>query len=230
MTKIELPNSRFFYSLLLCIALVGCQEEATKLPILGNFDIAYSKKDGKTIADTIYQRIPHFAYFNQDSTPVTNASYKGKVWITEFFFASCRSICPIMNTQLKNVEKALRPYSSELQYLSFTIDPNNDTPSVLKAHQQQLGITAKNWDFLCGDEAETHRLGIEHFLVFAGREAEAQGGYAHSGAFTLVDKAGYVRGVYEVVQPDLSVNKKEYTRLLKDAKNLLMNEYHVKEN
>ena len=115
-----------------------------------------------------------------------------------------------MNTQLKNVAKALAPYQKELQYLSFTIDPTNDTPSKLKQHKNKLGITNPNWAFLSGNEAFTHQLGIEHFLIFAGREDEALGGYAHSGAFTLVDKKGYVRGVYEVVQPDLSVNKKEF--------------------
>ncbi|MDP4723409.1 MAG: hypothetical protein NWS31_03830, partial [Crocinitomicaceae bacterium] len=66
----------------------------------------------------------------------------------------------------------------------------------------------------------------EHFLIFAGREEEALGGYAHSGAFTLVDKKGYVRGVYEVVQPDLSVNKKEFERLIKDVETLFTYEYN----
>lgn len=130
-----------------------------------------------------------------------------------------------MNTQLKNVEKALEAYQKEIQYLSFTIDPANDKPSVLKAHKRKLGIDNPNWSFLSGNEAFTHQLGIEHFLIFAGREEEALGGYAHSGAFTLVDKKGYVRGVYEVVQPDLSVNKKEFQRLINDTKTLFTYEY-----
>ena len=71
-----------------------------------------------------------------------------------------------------------------------------------------------------------NHLGIENFLIFAGREAEAQGGYAHSGAFTLVDKKGFVRGVYEVVQPDLSVNKKEFERLINDVQTLFTYEYN----
>jgi protein SCO1/2 len=131
-----------------------------------------------------------------------------------------------MNTQLKNVEKALGKYNKDIQYLSFTIDPTNDTPSKLKVHKTNLGIRNPNWAFLTGNEAFTHQLGIENFLIFAGREEEAQGGYAHSGAFTLVDKKGYVRGVYEVVQPDLSVNKKEFQRLINDVKTLFDYEYH----
>lgn len=208
---------------------LSCTEQKPKpLPILGNYDVAYSQKNGKTITDTIYQRIPDFSFFNEDSVLVTKQTFAGKVWISEFFFASCPSICPIMNTQLKNVEKALQAYQQDIQYLSFTIDPTNDKPSVLKAHKRKLGIDNPNWSFLSGNEAFTHQLGIEHFLIFAGREEEALGGYAHSGAFTLVDKKGYVRGVYEVVQPDLSVNKKEFERLIKEAKNLFTYEYNYK--
>jgi protein SCO1/2 len=227
MTKLA-QNVSFLF--LFCCSLTlfsSCHEEPVKaLPILGNYDLNYSLKDGKQVIDTIYQTIPDFQFFNEDSIIVNKATFKNKVWITEFFFATCPSICPIMNTQLKNVEKALQRYSKDLQFLSFTIDPKHDTPSVLKAHKQKLGIQNKNWAFLSGNEAFTHQLGIEHFLIFAGREDEALGGYAHSGAFTLVDKKGQVRGVYEVVQPDLSVNKKEYQRLIKEAKQLFQDEYN----
>ena len=221
----NVKTSLFFTALLL--GLAACQAERSKpLPILGNYDINYRVHNGQTITDTIYQVIPDFQFLNEDSVLVNKATYKDKVWISEFFFATCPSICPIMNTQLKNVEKALERYSKDLQFLSFTIDPKHDTPSVLKAHKLKLGIQNKNWAFLCGDESFTHRLGIEHFLIFAGREADALGGYAHSGAFTMVDKKGHVRGVYEVVQPDLSVNQKEYERLIKEAKQLFEDEYN----
>ena len=221
-----LKNKTNWILLSLLLALSCAEQKPKRLPILGNYDVSYRQQNGKTITDTIYQRIPDFSFFNEDSVLVTKQSFAGKVWISEFFFASCPSICPIMNTQLKNVEKALKPYQKDLQYLSFTIDPTNDKPSVLKAHKRNLGIHNTNWSFLIGNEAFTHQLGIEHFLIFAGREEEALGGYAHSGAFTLVDKKGYVRGVYEVVQPDLSVNKKEFERLIKDVETLFTYEYN----
>lgn len=211
----------------ICLLLaISCSEKSQRrLPYLGNYDVSYRQHNGKTTTDTIYQRIPSFNFFNEDSVLVSDKTYAGKVWISEFFFASCPSICPIMNTQMKNVAIALAPYQKELQYLSFTIDPTNDTPSRLKQHKNKLGITNPNWAFLSGNEAFTHQLGIKHFLIFAGREEEALGGYAHSGAFTLVDKKGYVRGVYEVVQPDLSVNKKEFQRLINDTQTLFTYEY-----
>ena len=212
----------------LFLAFACTNQEQRRLPYLGNYDLSYKKVDGQTLTYTIYQRIPAFTFFNEYSVVVNHQTYAGKVWISEFFFASCPSICPIMNTQLKNVAKSLAAYQDHIQYLSFTIDPTNDTTSKLKAHKKQLGITSTNWAFLTGNESFTHQLGIEHFLIFAGREEDALGGYAHSGAFTLVDKKGYVRGVYEVVKPDLSVNKKEFERLIKDTKTLFINEYNFR--
>ncbi len=210
----------------LLLAYSCIEQKPNRLPFLGNYDVTYQQQNGKTTTDTIYQTIPDFSFFNEDSVIVNNKTFEGKVWISEFFFAACPSICPIMNTQLKNVEKALGQYKQDIHYLSFTIDPSHDTPSVLKTYKQKLGINNPNWSFLTGNESFTHQLGIEHFLIFAGREEDALGGYAHSGAFTLIDKKGYVRGVYEVVQPDLSVNKKEFKRLIKDVKTLFTYEYN----
>mgnify|MGYP000388842589 CR=1 FL=1 len=196
--------------------------------VLGFYYFLFRGTDNWKVKMPVLSYVQPFSFTNQDGQKVTEAVYQNKVTVVEYFFTTCKSICPIMNTQLKNVEKALKHYQKDLQYLSFTIDPTHDTPSVLKAHKRKLGIRNTNWSFLCGNEAFTHQLGIEHFLIFAGREEEALGGYAHSGAFTLVDKKGYVRGVYEVVQPDLSVNKKEFERLIKDAKNLFTYEYNYK--
>jgi len=164
---------------------------------------------------------------NEDSVWVTNKDFKNKIWVAEFFFATCPTICPIMNSQLKNLNKETASLKKHIQFLSFTINPKNDVPSVLKAYRKKHGIIAKNWAFLTGEEAETHRLGIENFQTFAGRDEEAEGGYAHSGSFTLVDKSGYVRGVYAVTSFDGSVNKKEYKRLKEDIFKLLEYEYDI---
>jgi protein SCO1/2 len=207
--------------------LYSCKEVPTKLPILGNADIVYLQKNGATIADTVYPKIPAFSFLNEDSILVSNENFKNKIWIVEFFFATCPTICPIMQKQLKNVVKATKGFENNIEFISFTIDPTNDSPSKLKAYKKQNKILNKNWSFLTGDEATTHRLGIENFLTFAGRNEEALGGYAHSGSFTLVDKAGYVRGVYNVTNFDLSVNKSEYNRLINDVESLLINEYGI---
>jgi protein SCO1/2 len=207
--------------------LASCEEKKPKLPYIGNYDLVYKKVDGKTITDTVYPTIPAFSYFNEDSVLVTKETFNNKVWIAEFFFATCPTICPIMNSQLKNLNEETRKYAAHIQFLSFTINPSNDKPSVLKAYRKKNGINSKNWTFLTGDEAATHRLGIENFQIFAGRDAEAEGGYAHSGAFTLVDKKGYVRGVYAVTNFDGTVNKNEYKRLKKELIELMKYEYNI---
>ncbi len=214
-------------ALIFIFLLTACSEKPKRLPFIGNFDLEYKKVDGKTIVDTVYPTIPNFSYLNEDSVIVTNKTYKNKVWVAEFFFATCPTICPIMNTQLKNLNRETKQYAEHIQYLSFTINPSNDKPSILKNYRKTHGIEAKNWAFLTGDEAATHRLGIENFQIFAGRDDEAAGGYAHSGAFSLIDKSGYVRGVYAVTNFDGTVNKNEYKRLKKELIELLKYEYNI---
>ena len=215
------------FLLFTAIFVFSCEPTPRKLPFIGNFDLEYKKTDGKTIIDTVYPTIPEFHYFNEDSVIVTNKDFKNKIWVAEFFFATCPTICPIMNSQLKNLNQETAKLSDHIQFLSFTINPTNDKPSVLKKYRKSHGINAKNWVFLTGDEAATHRLGIENFQLFAGKEEDAAGGYAHSGAFSLVDKKGYVRGVYAVTNMDGTVNKNEYKRLKKDIFDLLKYEYNI---
>jgi len=204
-------------NLVLLLLIFNACSKSPKLPFLGNADVVYFEKKGTIYADTVYPKIPKFTFTNQLGKQVDNTTYRGKIWIAEFFFASCPSICPIMNNQLKRLYKKLsKEELEEIQFLSFSIDPTHDTPSVLKAYQRRHHINYKNWDFLTGDEAETHRLGIQNFLTFAGKDDESAGGYAHSGSFTLVDKNGYVRGVYAVTNFDLSVNEQEFDRMVKE--------------
>jgi len=218
----------YFILGLLILLLSCCNEIPPKLPILGNVDLSYKTIHGKETVDTLYSTIPAFSFLNEDSLRVTNTSYKNRIWVVEFFFATCPTICPIMNVQFNKLNKETKKFQKHIQFLSFSINPKNDVPSVLTKYKRDHGITANNWALLTGDEAETHRLGIENFLTFAGRDDEAEGGYAHSGSFTLVDKSGHVRGVYAVTNMDLSVNAKEYKRLKTDIFNLLTYEYHVK--
>jgi len=208
--------------------LFSCDDRRSKdkVPFIGNYDLEYSTVNGEQQIDTIYQPIEKFSFLNQDSTLVTEQTYDGEILITEFFFATCPTICPIMNVQMSKLHEAVKSINGNqnIQFLSFSIDPIKDTPSALNKYKKSLCIDCENWDFLTGDEAFTHRLGIESFKVFAGREEEAEGGYAHSGAFSMVDQNGYLRGVYNITGFDGSVNKMEYQRLLRDLQILIESE------
>lgn len=222
---------RLIFISILSTLFLACDQEVKKvrvLPILGDFDLEYKTINGKKSIDTLFHKIPDFKYLNEDSIWKTNPNFKNKVWIAEFFFATCPTICPVMNVQLKKLNKELVAYSEHLQFLSFTINPKHDTPSILMNYRQNAGITAKNWTFLTGNEEETHRLGIENFLTFAGKDDEADGGYAHSGSFTLVDMEGHVRGVYRVTELNGKVDSGEYNRMKIEILKLLNDEYNIK--
>ncbi len=216
---------RLFLVLLVSwIVIASCteQKKVRVLPIVGNYDVEYDTIDGKEVADTIYPKIPNFTYLNQDSIQITSSAMKGKVWIADFFFTSCPSICPKMTSQMKRLAILTKDLDKHIQFISFSINPTYDGPSKLRAYRKHYGITAKNWQFLTGDEEATHALGVDYFQVFANKDIESAGGYAHSPAFVLVDKEGYVRGVY------IGTDTKQVDLLQKDVRKLLAYEYNTK--
>lgn len=210
---------------LVFMGLISCKSDTEKVYVLdrfGQFDVEYKTVDGVEIADTIYPKIPSFSYLNQDSTVTTSKSMKGKIWVADFFFTTCPTICPTMTTQMKRLQAMTKDLANDVQFISFSINPKYDQPSILRRYIKHHGITAKNWQFLTGDEAETHELGINSFLVHVtSSDDEADGGYAHSPAFTLVDKEGIVRGVY------IGTDTKDVNRLEKDIRKLLKHEYGI---
>jgi protein SCO1/2 len=209
---------------ILLITLISCNPSEKKtrvLPYVGNYDIVYSMVNGKEVADTVYPKMIDFSYFNQDSLVVKASDMKGKIWIADFFFTSCPTICPKMTEQMKRLNGMTKDLNDHIQYMSFSINPKYDTPTQLRKYIQLHKIKAKNWQFFTGNEARTHELGINNFQIFAGQDASAAGGYAHTGAFALVDKEGYVRGVY------LGTDPKEVNKLEKDLRKLLKYEYSI---
>jgi protein SCO1/2 len=208
---------------LLALLIVACKQKEKKhvLPFIGNFDVEYKLVDGVEVQDTVYPTIPFFYFRNQDSNIVKSTDMKGKVWIADFFFTTCQTICPIMTTNMKRLNEKTKDLEDKVQFISFSINPDHDTPSQLKRYINHHHISTKNWEFFTGNEEETHRLGIENFQVFAGRDDEAEDGFAHSGAFTLVDREGYVRGVY------LGTDEKQVKQLEIDLRKLLKDEYNA---
>ncbi len=205
------------------VVLTSCEEDkkARVLPFIGQFDVEYKIVDGIEVADTVYPTIPSFSYTNQDSTIVTSESMKGKIWVADFFFSTCPTICPKMTKQMKRLQAMTSDLEDDLQFVSFSINPKYDQPSILRKYIKHHSIEANNWQFLTGDEAETHELGVKSFLVHVASDEDADGGYAHSPAFTLVDKEGIVRGVY------IGTDTKDVDRLEKDLRKLLKHEYGV---
>lgn len=189
--------------------LISCsQKEAQELPYLGHHDLA---EDGSTI----YHKVPEWEYLTQDSTILTSSDLKGQVLIAKFFFANCPTICPPMTTSMRQVNKDLNEFNEDITFLSFSIDPERDTPKNLRKYINNHDITANNWYFLTGDEDATHELGVHGFYVHAASDENAPGGYAHSANFVLVDTNAHIRGVYD------GLDKESCDQLIADVYNLL---------
>lgn len=135
---------------------------------------------------------PKFELINQDNKKITNETYKGKVYVLEFFFSTCPTICPKMNESMLVLEKNFFGYPN-FGIVSITIDPAHDTPQVLKEHANLLGVKSSNWNFLTGDKAYIFNLANKGFNLYAGENKKVAGGFEHSGLFALIDKNGNIR-------------------------------------
>ena len=135
---------------------------------------------------------PQFKLTNQDNKTITNANYNGKVYVLEFFFSKCPSICPKMNKNLVAIQNHFFG-NPNFGIASITIDPQNDTPQVLKEHADLLGAKSSNWHFLTGDKKYIYELANKGFNLYAGENSKVSGGFEHSGFFALIDKQGNIR-------------------------------------
>ena len=138
------------------------------------------------------KKVPEFAFLNQDSIIISNEDFNKKVYVAEFFFTSCPSICPIMNKNMKRIENRFGK-RQDFGIASFSIDPIKDTPSVLKAYAESYDVFSQDWHFLTGEKDKIYNLANEGFNIFASVNPRVAGGFEHQGYFALVDKNGFIR-------------------------------------
>ncbi len=167
----------------------GCKQEtiSKELPFLGRTTEINGEKKNHTI--------PAFAFVNQDSIIINNESLQDYIYITDFFFTSCPSICPkVMKQMLRLYDK----YKDDdrVKFVSYTIDPKRDTQAQLKLYANNLGVDHNKWYFLTGDKDALLDMADDYFIV-AYEDADSPGGFDHSGKIILVDKKGHVRAFCE---------------------------------
>lgn len=138
------------------------------------------------------KKVPSFSFINQDGKTITNEDYLGKVYVVEFFFTTCPTICPKMSRNLVEIQNTF-PDNKNFGVASFTINPEQDTPKVLKAYAKKYEITNPNWHLMTGDQEVIYKLANEGFNLYTAEEAEVEGGFEHSGNFALIDKNGFIR-------------------------------------
>lgn len=139
-----------------------------------------------------FEKVPNFSFTNQNGKTITNNDYKNKVYVAEFFFTNCPTICPRMNANMVKIQNVYKD-NNDFGIVSFSIDPERDSPTVLKKYAEEKGATMKNWHFLNGKLETVYELSNKGFKLFAGKNEEAEGGFEHSGLFALIDKNGFIR-------------------------------------
>ncbi len=177
------------------IVCSSCQSEQKKLPIIGERDVIEKIVDGKTIIDTIYPTIPSFQFLNQDSLIITDKFFDDKIYIANFFFTHCPSICPTMQRNMLEVYKKYKN-DERISFLSHSIDFKYDQPAVLKKYATNLGVDNDQWQFVTGTKADIYGIS-GNYLVFTNEDSDVPGGYDHSGFLVLVDQNKHIRGTYD---------------------------------
>ncbi|MCE7040969.1 SCO family protein [Dyadobacter sp. CY312] len=178
------------------LSIAACDSTNKNLPILGERDWTTKVVDGKEVVDTIYNKIPAFSFVNQNGDTITEQIVKDKIYVADFFFTTCPTICPVMKKQMLKVYEKFKD-NGDVMILSHTIDPEHDTPAVLNTFVKDLNVTGTQWQFLTGPKEKTYEIGLKNYMVVAKEEKTAEGGFLHSGAFILVDKDKHVRGMYD---------------------------------
>lgn len=187
------------------VLVSACGTKEQKLPIFGQREVVG--------ADTVYHTIAPFSFVNQDSALITNATFKDNIYVADFFFTSCRTICPIMKTQMVRVYEATADMP-DVRILSHTIDPEYDTVALLHDFAERLGVSSDRWHFVTGNKDSIYKIAQTSYFATAMEDKSEPDGFIHSGAFLLIDKKQRIRGKYD------GTKEEDVNRLIVDIKRL----------
>lgn len=171
-------------------------------------------------SDSVFLKVRNFSFLNQDSQIVRGQDLLGRLHVADFFFTSCPSICPIMTDNLLKVHEAFRN-DPRVLIVSYSIDPEHDIPSVLKAYAAEKNIDTRYWWFLTGPKDSLYAVCTEDYLAYAIPDKNAPGGYLHSGFLILVDENGLIRGAYD------GTTESKVEELIQDLHKLLDKNTHA---
>ena len=138
------------------------------------------------------KKVPDFKFINQNEELISNYDYLGKVYIVEFFFTTCTTICPIMNTNLVHIQNSFTAFP-DFGIASFSINPEYDTSEVLRLYAKDNDITNPNWNLMTGERNEIYKLANDGFNLYTAASSDFIDGFEHSGYFAIIDKEGYIR-------------------------------------
>jgi protein SCO1/2 len=198
---------------LFSILLFACKQEK-KLPILGERQVIEKEVNGKIVTDTLYHTVPTFSFINQDGQTVTDKTFEGKIYVTDFFFTTCPSICPKMKQQMLRIYEKYKN-DDRVLILSHSISREDSVP-VLKEYAKKIKIESKKWHLVTGKWEDIEKMAKQYFIGVQ-EDADEPGGYLHNGSFVLIDKQKHIRAVCD------GTNPKEVEKFLTDI-DILLNE------
>jgi len=180
----------------------------------------FGPKEISTSGDTTFFTIPDFKLINQNGDTITQRNFNGKIYVANFFFASCPNICPKMTDEVKEVQDEFKN-SNDVLFISHTVDPERDSLPALKVFAEKHGADLNKWFFVTGNRDSIYALAAKGYLVSAAEDARADGGFFHSQDLLLIDKEKRMRGIYDSQDP-------EEIKRLKDEIKVLLYEYREK--
>lgn len=185
-----------FAIVIIAALFFGCNSKSSEtkkllLPVIGEKKLA-----GAEATDTLYHTVQSFSFINQFNDTITEKTIENKIYVADFFFATCQSICPKMSSQLVHVQNAFKSDNSVL-ILSHTVNPINDTVEVLNGYAQSYGALKNKWHFLTGNKKAIYDMARYSYLVNALEEDGTAEGFLHSELFILVDAQKRIRGMYD---------------------------------
>lgn len=198
-------TTRYFALALAVISILSCADNVKPLPILGQIEVVEG--------DTIRHEVPDFRFMDQDSQWITNGTFKDQIYVSDFFFTSCPSICPKVKKQMLRMYDVYKD-DDRIAFLSHSIDTRRDSVPRLKLYADNLGVQSKMWHFVTGDKDQIFSIADDYFVA-AMEDSGAPGGFDHSGRLILVDKDRHIRAFCEgTIEEDVNAFMLDIDRLL----------------
>lgn len=146
--------------------------------------------------DTIYHSIPDFKFVNQNGDTITQEDYEGKIYVADFFFATCPTICPKMAVHMLQLQKHFHD-RKDFKLLSHTVNPEQDTVEALRAYADKVHAIDSVWNFVTGDREKIYEIAFKGYFANAMEDDLAPGGFLHSSNLFLIDREGHIRGIFD---------------------------------
>ncbi len=207
----------FLFSIITLSFFYSALKPSKSLPIYNPADVNPELVDSTVQYISKYHKIADFSFTNQNGKTITQKDYEGKIYVADFFFTTCQSICPKMTTNLVDVQKAFLD-NPKVKLLSFSVMPDIDNVSVLKEYAKINGVNDSKWNLVTGDKKAIYTMARKSYLAVKQGKPEERYDMVHTENFVLVDSKKRVRGFYD------GTKKEEIQKLIEDIKWLLEDE------